>query len=366
SPELVEQPLGGSPMAFSQEEIDQLRGELESLLPWYTTLSPSFKYGFQEGMLRFNRVEGLSAGIGAELPITPLLTLYGEARLGVADLHPNGELSIIHGPADRRTSLTGYRRLAFVSDWSNHHSLGTSLLNLATGDDRGFYYRTQGIELARANEGRSVRREFRLFLEEHGSADRETSFHLFKPITHDTLPSNIRAQEGTVYGGAGTLRWQAGEPPGLIASGMIRGEVTGGDFAYQRALTSIALTRPLFAGLAGALEAGIGAGWGDLPIQRNFFLGGPYTLRGLENGSVVGESFWMVRGEVGSDVPAARVTLFSDVGWAGPRDDLSFNDPYWTIGVGFSLLDGMVRLDFGWPIRRIGGSRAEIYTDGIF
>lgn len=366
SPELVERPVGGSPVAFSDREIDQLRRELESLLPSYATLSPSFKYGFQEGMLRFNRVEGLSAGVGAELPITSLLTIYGEARLGVANLHPNGELSIIHGPTDRRTSLTGYRRLAFVSDWANHHSLGTSLLNLVTGDDRGLYYRTQGVELARTQEGRSVRREFRLFLEEHGIADRETSFHLFKPLTHDTLPSNILAREGTVYGGAGILRWQAGQAPGLIASGVIRAEVTGGDFAYQRALATIAVTRPLFAGLAGAMEAGIGAAWGDLPIQRNFFLGGPYTIRGLENGSVAGESFWMVRGEVGGDMPAARMSIFSDVGWAGARDDLGFNDPYWTIGVGFSLLDGMIRLDFGWPIRRIGGSRAEIYTDGIF
>ena len=93
---------------------------------------------------------------------------------------------------------------------------------------------------------------------------------------------------------SGDFRWQLGVDPGrAVASGLLRGEATVGDFSYQRALATVTLSRPLVFGTAMALEVGAGAGWGELPLQKDFFLGGSSTLRGYPGSFTRGESFWM-------------------------------------------------------------------------
>jgi len=364
---LSEDFLGPTPIAFSEEEIHQLASDLQQLLPSYYSLTPSLNLGWASGLHRYNRVEGLSLGVGGSLDLSPIYSVDAEARLGLSDLEPRGEFTVNRGLEDRMLSLAAYRRLAHTADFYNPLSTGTSLSNLVFRNDLSQFYQATGLELRHRRAGRSTRRTFRLFAEGHASVKKETDFYLWKPFTGDTLSAVISAGEGTVFGLAGDLRWQWGvDPNRFVASGLLRGEVAGGDFPYQRALATVALSRPLFGGTALALEAGAGAGWGELPVQKQFFLGGSRTLRGYPPSGIMGESFWMARTEVGTAFPALRLVAFSDLGWAGPRDGFQNGKAFWSAGAGASFLDGIARLDFAWPIRGESGMRFYAYLDGLF
>ena len=125
---------------------------------------------------------------------------------------------------------------------------------------------------------------------------------------------------------------------------------------------------PLPLHAAGALEAAGGSGWGDLPLQREFFLGGARTLRGFRDSSRQGESFWLLRGEAGGHLPGVRVVVFGDVGWVGPRSEFSgsIDDVLASAGIGLSLLDGLFRLDVAKGLRGASATRAYLYLDGLF
>jgi hypothetical protein len=74
----------------------------------------------------------------------------------------------------------------------------------------------------------------------------------------------------------------------------------------------------------------------------------------------------MARAEVGTSLPAIRVLAFSDLGWAGPRERLEKGKALWSAGSGLSLLDGIARFDFAWPVRGGSGMRFYAYLDGLF
>jgi hypothetical protein len=364
---LSEDFLGPTPVAFSEEEIEQLASDLRRMLPSYYSLTPDFNVGWASGLHRYNRVEGLSLGVGASLALSPIHWLDVEARLGLADLAPRGELTLNRGREDRLFSLTGYSRLAHTADFHNPLSTGTSLSNLLFKNDLSQFYQATGVEFRHQRLGRSTRRTLRLFAEKETSVEKETDFYLWKPFTDDTLPAVITADEGSVYGVAGDLRWQLGvDPNRWVASGLLRGEIGEGDFSYQRALATVAFSRPFFVGTSLAFEAGAGAVWGEVPIQKQFYLGGSRTLRGFAPSEIVGESFWMARTEVGTSLPAIRLVAFSDLGWAGPRGGFQGGKALWAAGGGLSLLDGIVRMDMAWPIRGGSGGRFYIYFDGLF
>ena len=74
----------------------------------------------------------------------------------------------------------------------------------------------------------------------------------------------------------------------------------------------------------------------------------------------------MARTELGTSLPAVRLLAFSDLGWAGPVEGFQEGKALWSAGGGISLLDGIVRLDFAWPIRGESGLRFYAYLDGLF
>ena len=103
---------------------------------------------------------------------------------------------------------------------------------------------------------------------------------------------------------------------------------------------------------------------GTLPLQSWFYLGGPATLRGYDGAVTAGESYWRARLEVGNSFPAARITAFTDVGWAGPRDRFGKERALIGSGIGASLLDGLVRMDLARALRSPKGWRFDLYFDG--
>jgi hypothetical protein len=153
SPELPEPVVSSEPQAFSADEIAQIRSDLDDLVGTQTLFGPRIAYGLQDGMLRYNRIEALSAGVSAELPVPPSLSAYGMVRLGF-DLEPNAEISLRRGLEGRRLSLTGFRRLVPTNEWEDP---AARLLNVVDGQDDGQYYRALGGEVTFVRAARRTR-----------------------------------------------------------------------------------------------------------------------------------------------------------------------------------------------------------------
>ena len=67
--------------------------------------------------------------------------------------------------------------------------------------------------------------------------------------------------------------------------------------------------------------------------------------------------------EAGNAFPAARLTIFGDIGWAGPRGAFLEGRPLIGSGVGASFLDGLVRLDLARAMRTPTGWRFGLYFE---
>ncbi len=367
SPELSTEALQRTPTAFTDDEVDALRGELEALLPTYRRFRPQVAWGLTQGLTRYNRAEGLSVGGKLELPLSPTLGVGLEGRIGTGDREPNAILSLTKGAGDSQWTLSGYHELAANDDWSNPFSLGSSLSNLLFGSSVGEFHRATGASLAHAHTGRAIRLTVAGFYERHRSVERTTDFSI--PDLFGSYPARevSPAAPVTLQGARASLRWFRGQDPNeLILTGQLLGEVAIGDADYRRGAVTLAASHPLFFGLAAAVEAGAGSLLGDELPQRAFLLGGASTLRGFDDSAVRGSSFWRGRAEVASAFAGARVVLFGDAGWAGPRSAFIFDDPLVAVGVGTSLLDGLVRLDLARGVRRGSEWHLHLYLDGLF
>ncbi|HET6764982.1 MAG TPA: ShlB/FhaC/HecB family hemolysin secretion/activation protein, partial [Longimicrobiaceae bacterium] len=117
-----------------------------------------------------------------------------------------------------------------------------------------------------------------------------------------------------------------------------------------------------------ALTLGAGSTAGTVPVQRLWYLGGAYTVRGQDAGAAVGNALWMGRAEVGTSFAAARPVVFYDVGWAGDRADFASSTlrPLQGVGVGASFLDGMIRFDLSRGLTPGHGVHADMYLEARF
>ena len=136
-------------------------------------------------------------------------------------------------------------------------------------------------------------------------------------------------------------------------------------FEYQRASVTLGTSLPTVAGITGALEMSAGTSWNGPPVQRRFYLGGGNTLRGFQESELAGEAFWYGRAELATGSPAFRLAVFGDAAWAGPKGGFGFDDPWASVGLGASLMDGVVRLDFARGARRGDRWRLYLYLDGV-
>ncbi|HEU4631268.1 MAG TPA: ShlB/FhaC/HecB family hemolysin secretion/activation protein [Gemmatimonadaceae bacterium] len=338
---------------------------LQAQAEWSPT-PPQLKYGLGEGLLRYNRVEGLSPALAADVQLGRGYAARGLVRIGTADWQPNGELSLSRGDGRRTLRAGVYRRLAAANDWGDPLGLSASLSGLLFGRDEGFYYRKWGAEIGGDGRGGVGGGDFawRLFSERHDAADVETRFALFQKLEEE----NIDAREGSVTGlGARYVRTFGLDPRGLRLLADLRGEGGVGSFTYGRALADLTLSHSLGARLDGALTLSGGSTVGEVPVQRWFYLGGPQSVRGQDGGTARGDAYWMARAELGTSAVGARPVLFYDMGWAGARDAWRHpGRPISGAGIGLSVLDGLMRFDVArgiWPQEQW---RVDLYLEARF
>ena len=113
--------------------------------------------------------------------------------------------------------------------------------------------------------------------------------------------------------------------------------------------------------MAGGTSAGV------LPLQRNWFLGGSPTVRGLRPGTAVGNAFWLARAEVAHGLGVIRPVVFGDIGWAGDRTAWGeIGNPLSGVGAGFSMMDGLIRFDVARGLQPAGQRqwRVDMYVEG--
>jgi hypothetical protein len=353
---------------FGGAERDALLGALDDfgLQPGWSPQPPRLRTGLD--LVRFNRVEGLSAAAEATSALGLGYTASAQLRLGTSDLVPNGELALERSTGAKVLRGAVYHRLGVANDdWGSPLSLGASLANLLYARDEGFYYRTFGAELSGTRERMlgNTPLTWRLF----GERQREARQELTQTFTGADFTGNIAAQQATLAGAGGELARSFGaDPEGWRLFTRARGEGAWVDWSgeadglspgYGRALADVTLSRG-FGRFSGALTGAAGAIAGDAPTQRLFYVGGYQTVRGQfarpGGAGYVGNAFWLGRSELGFNTTSARPSVFFDLGWAGDRRDFtSPGRPLSGYGVGLSILDGLFRADLSrgiWPEKR--------------
>lgn len=351
---------------FSSDELNQIRDRLGKItLPPAPTAEPTIRLaGF-----RYNRVEALSGGVRAEVPLDGETRLIGEARIGLADLVPNLSASVVRRSGDGEVEMAGYWKLQDVGDWGNPFALLPSAHALLLAYDDAQYYRVAGLSVGWRGGG-TTRTELRLFGERHIDAPKETDVSLPHLLSDYEFPENVTAEKATLFGVSGRVRLQAGRDPDKpIYTATVWAEGAVGDREYARFAGSGSVGAPIARVAEVALEASAGSSVGTPPPQRYFFLGGVETLRAFPNTPDAnrGTAFWLSRVELGTRNPALRFVLFSDLGWAGSRSDFTFDDPAISAGIGISGLDGLIRLDVARSLqgREPNAWRVYLSVDGL-
>lgn len=363
------------PSIYAEGEALVTEGELRELAdvlgirapgasPWHR---PEFRFSYlRPALLRFNRVEGLALGARVEADPGPV-ELDATLWLPTAALEPVGELAATRQGFRARHRLALYRRLAAVDPDPRALGFGSSLAALLLGRDDSDYFRSLGAEL----RGESVRGgvldyRWRLFAERQRSADRATDLSVPHLLGRGPgFPENILADAADQLGGAVELRWARGlDPQGLRWSADAAVTAETGDFRFARPSLGALVAVPLPFRLMGLLEAAGGTAFGELPLQREWFLGGPATVRGFGAGSRLhGDSYWRGRAEVASAFPGARLVAFADAGWAGERADFALDPALLSAGVGVSVFDGLLRLDLARALRGGHRWRLDLHLD---
>lgn len=367
SPELPNSIYDEGEELFGKSERDALISEVLTLnaQPGWIPQKPVITYGL--GLTRYNKIEGLSTGIGVRQSLGQGYTARASARIGIADWQPNAELGMSRSNGRSTLALGAYRRLQSANDWTDPFSFGASLSALFFGRDEGFYYRTIGVELAGTPDD-SATTSWRLFAEHQSDAKKKTNFSLARSLGADGFSDNIDADNGNLFGVSAERHGTYGlDPHGLRMFGTVRAEAATGFTDYVRGMMDLTVSHGLTRRLDGALTVGAGTSGGTVPMQRLWYLGGSQTVRGQQAGAALGDAFWMGRVELGSSFVGARPVVFYDVGWAESRHDFSDQGrPISGAGLGASFMDGLVRFDLARGIYPEKKVRANLYVEARF
>jgi hemolysin activation/secretion protein len=90
-----------------------------------------------------------------------------------------------------------------------------------------------------------------------------------------------------------------------------------------------------------------------------FRLGGLSTVRGFEYGTVRAPAFWAAQLDLAPIGVRIRPVIFIDAGQAAELSGLFSSRALIGGGVGLSLLNGLLRLDFSRPLSRDSGRKVR-------
>ncbi len=246
--------------------------------------------------------------------------------------------------------------------------MGASLASLLFGRDDGEYFRRTGAALDWRPPSAVARSfELRLYAERHRAAFRHADFNLvrllggsarFRPV--------VMAERGSEVGVLAVLHPRWGDDPARPRADVearARGAVGAWDYVRLQVTGRAAL--PLSARWVVALEAAGGTSLGEVPAQRLWFVGGPFTLRGYAPTARVGDAFARGRAEIVRTYAFGAVALFADGAWAGTRSAVTLGDGLASVGAALRLVDGLIRVDLARGLVAPRTWRADAYLDVV-
>lgn len=306
-------------------------------------------FGFERlpDVLQYNRVQGLSIGLGYRVPLPgiPLTGLYGTVRYGFSDERVTGRISVLREVPGSRVALSGYYDLADLDPFSPGRSFSNTFNGLFAGHDNGDYAIVGGgsVRVERA-AGPSLRVVVTARVERENSVRRVAESEVNDLLGGTGLfPANPPVKEGTFGGAAlrlsrvGALRWNL-TADGLRGAGYTTGRLFG-DVRWALA------ARP---GLTLRVKAG--AATEPTPSQSLFRLGGVNTVRGFEYGTRRGPTIWAAQLDLAPLGGRIRPVVFVDAGQVAALSDLFSSTALVGGGAGLSLLRGLLRLDVSRPV----------------
>jgi len=371
-----------APGFASEEELQSMFEDLADLPPIPVQGVPwQLNWGWaRHDLLRYNRVEGPAVGgrfastFGSFLgPID----FRASGFFGFGDLEPKARLELERSGVKRRVGIGAFRELRATDPQGRYLDLGNSLNAFLFGRDDGEYFLATGGDLVwRSPEAAREIFRFRAYAERQDPAYRMTRFAMIRAFDDGwEFRENVAAQEVEEVGGELTLRpWWGTDPEapqvGLELYGQAatwRTTDSTATTSYGRASATLRVAFPVAdPRWRVGMEVGGGTTWGDAPEQRKWFLGGPTTLRGYEAGVESGSTFGRARLEVARVYSqAVTVSAFGDAGWAGHRDHFRNDDVLYAVGLGASLLDGLVRMDLSQGLTGPERFRVDLYLDAI-
>ncbi|MES2177222.1 MAG: hypothetical protein V4550_05100 [Gemmatimonadota bacterium] len=357
---------------FTESDLSAIRKEVQTAFalsnqaawhPQPRTLS----VGIDRGLWRYNRIEGLSGGVAIEQVLGNGYDAGLIAHVGLADRQPNAELFLQRASGRAEIRAAAYRRLDAANDWGSPLGLGASVSAALFGRDDGFYYRSLGAEARGTFRSApdAPAYTWRIFAEQQSTAKVGTDRSIANAVNGSQFTANITAREGIYAGSAGGIGFTSGvDPRGLRVTGGVRAEAALGESTYGRGTTELTIGHGLGGDLEATVSGGAGSSLGTVPAQRLWYLGGPHTVHAYVAGDARGDAFWMGRAELAKGNPLIRPRVFADVGWAGPRADITrATQRLSSAGIGVALLDGLFRADASRKLRGSADWRVDLYVD---
>ena len=304
--------------------------------------APGLAYERLSDALRYDRVQGLSLGLGyrVRMPGIRFADLYGTLRYGLSDDRITGRVTLVRDAPGGRLTLGGYRDVADVDPFSPGHTIGNTLNALFVAHDDADYVLAEGGSAGfdtPLRPGLDLRLGARV--ERQTSAPREATSEVNDFLGGDgVFPPNPPVDEGTFGGGSARLAHTGGMRWTLTADVLGgAGRTTGRLFGDLRADLG---------GHRGAtlrLKAGVASS--PTLRQSQFRLGGQATVRGFDYGARRGQAFWAAQLDVTPVGGRLRPVAFVDAGQAARPGDLFSSQALAAAGVGVSAFGGALRLD---------------------
>jgi hypothetical protein len=317
--------------------------------------TPGISFERVSDLLQYNRVQGLSLGLGYQVPVSgPAARLHATVRYGISDERVTGRLTFQLNASGSLLVFTGYHDISDIDPFSPGRTVANTLNGLFAGHDNGDYALARGGGL---QFEKRLKAGLELIL--GGRVERLSSVsRVARSAINDffggsgLFPANPPVHEGTFAvisaqaRSRGRTRWSA--TADVLGGG---GRTTGR--------------------LYGDLRARVGRGWGltlrlkagavtePTTPQALFRLGGINTVRGFDYASVRGAAFWAGQLDMTPFDGRVRPVLFIDAGQASSVSRLFSSTASVGAGVGLSLFRGLVRFDLSQPVTPDRGGKVR-------
>jgi hypothetical protein len=306
-----------------------------------------FRYERLSDALRYDRVQGLSLGLGYRVraPGLRFADLYGTVRYGFSDDRVTGRLTLVRDAPGGRWSIGGYRDVVGVDPISPGHPLGNTLDALFVAHDDADYMLAQGGAVGfTTSVSTGLDLEAGLRVEQETSVRREAKSAVNDVLGGDGVFAPNPAVDPGTYGAASVRLTQVGTWRWALTADVLGNadHTTGRVFGDLRvdAGDGLGATLRLKAGIATAPTLG----------QSLFRLGGQQTVRGFDYGARRGQAFWAAQLDVAPFRGRLRPVAFVDAGQSAAASDLFSSTALAGAGVGLSMYGGALRFDLSHPL----------------